>query len=76
MQIKIEDDFWQGDDEAVITAWLVDDGAEVAEGDVVAEMMLAKVQMEIEAPCSGVIHIEMEAEVPLKKGMVIATIDQ
>ena len=37
--IVIADDLWEGDAEAVITAWLVSDGAEVAAGDLVAEVM-------------------------------------
>ena len=54
--IVIADDLWEGDAEAVITSWLVSDGAEVAAGDLVAEIMSEKAQFEIEAPAAAQIE--------------------
>ena len=72
--ITIGEDFWQGDDEAVLTTWYFDDRDSVAEGDTVAEIMLEKTQMEIEAPASGKLHIITTADQPIKKGTVIGKI--
>jgi pyruvate dehydrogenase E2 component (dihydrolipoamide acetyltransferase) len=44
-------------EEATIAAWLVDDGAEVTEGEPVVEVETDKAQNELEAPASGVLRI-------------------
>lgn len=51
--ISVPDDLWEGDNEGVITAWLVDDGSRVSQGDLIAEVMVEKAQYEIEAPAAG-----------------------
>ncbi|MDT4834755.1 Biotin-requiring enzyme [compost metagenome] len=73
--ILIADDLWEGDVEAVITAWLVSDGAEVAQGDLVAEIMSEKAQFEIEAPASGVLKILEEEDAVVAKGATIARVE-
>lgn len=67
-------DIWEEDEEGVITAWLVDDGAEVESGDTLAEIMVQKVQYELEAPFSGVLNIAKDVDETVEKGDVIATI--
>ncbi len=72
--IVIADDLWEGDGEAVITAWLVSDGAEVAAGDLVAEVMSEKAQFEIEAPVSGLLKIIEPEDAVIAKGATIAQV--
>lgn len=73
-EIIIPSDLWDGDDECVITAWLADDGARVAEGALIAEIMVAKVQYEITAPASGTLSIAKAQDEVAAKGDVIGTI--
>lgn len=74
-EIRVPDDLWEGDTEGVITSWLVSDGAEVAQGDLVAEVMVEKAQYEIEAPLSGKLTIAKEEDEVVEKGSVIATLE-
>lgn len=73
--ILIADDLWDGDAEAVITAWLVGDGAEVAASELVAEIMSEKAQFEIEAPCAGVLKILEEEDAVIAKGATIGLVE-
>ncbi|UVJ46372.1 lipoyl domain-containing protein [Pseudomonas sp. LS1212] len=73
--IVIANDLWEGDAEAVITSWLVSDGAEVAQGDLVAEIMSEKAQFEIEAPASGVLKILEEEDAVITKGVTIGQVE-
>ncbi|MCK0139867.1 lipoyl domain-containing protein [Aliiroseovarius sp. F47248L] len=72
--IIIPTDLWEEDEETVITTWLVSDGAAVEEGALLAEIMTAKVQYEINAPASGTVSITEEADAVVPKGAVIGTI--
>ena len=72
--IKIPEDLWEKDSEAVITTWLADDGATVSAGALIAEIMTEKVQHEIIAPADGVLKIVKEVDDIVKKGDVIGTI--
>lgn len=73
--IVIPSDLWEEDEETVITGWLVDDGAVVEEGALIAEIMTAKVQYEILAPASGTVSIKEEADAVVAKGAVIGFIE-
>ncbi|CAI8893904.1 lipoyl domain-containing protein [Pseudomonas sp. IT-P291] len=73
--ILIPADLWEGDAEAVITSWLVSDGAEVAQGDLVAEIMSEKAQFEIEAPACGVLKILEEEDAVVVKGAIIGLVE-
>ncbi|WP_299737019.1 lipoyl domain-containing protein [uncultured Roseobacter sp.] len=72
--IIIPTDLWEEDEDAVITSWLVNDGATVEEGALIAEIMTAKVQYEIHAPASGTVSIKEEADAVVPKGGVIGTV--
>lgn len=72
--IIIPTDLWEEDEDTVITSWLVNDGAAVEEGALIAEIMTAKVQYEIHSPASGTISITQEADAVVPKGGVIGTI--
>ncbi len=68
-------DLWEEDQEAALTAWLVSDGASVTEGMLIAEIMTAKIQHEIEAPTAGTIRLGRKVDDVVSKGDVIATIE-
>jgi pyruvate/2-oxoglutarate dehydrogenase complex dihydrolipoamide acyltransferase (E2) component len=72
--IVIPSDLWEEDEETVITEWLINDGATVEEGALIAEIMTAKIQYEIHAPASGVVTIKEEADAVVPKGAVIGTV--
>ena len=73
--IVIPTDLWEEDEEAVITSWLMDDGAAVEAGALIAEIMAAKVQYEITAPAAGTLRIVQEADAVVNKGDVIGTVE-
>ena len=74
-EITIPSDLWEEDEECVITAWLADDGTTVEEGALLVEIMTAKVQYEINAPASGTLRIQQEADAVVPKGAVIGAIE-
>jgi len=75
IEVLIPHDLWEEDDEAVITSWLASDGAGVSEGDMVAELMVAKIQYELLAPATGTLTILKEVDDVVAKGDCVATIE-
>jgi pyruvate/2-oxoglutarate dehydrogenase complex dihydrolipoamide acyltransferase (E2) component len=73
--IIIPADLWEEDTEGVITNWLVDDGAMVAPGDLLAEVMTEKVQHEVTAAVGGVVRIAKPADSVVNKGEAIGSIE-
>jgi pyruvate/2-oxoglutarate dehydrogenase complex dihydrolipoamide acyltransferase (E2) component len=61
--------------EGTLVEWLVEDGAEVIAGDPVYRIETDKTEAEIEAPVSGVLHIEAEAGEVLEVGTPIGEIE-
>jgi pyruvate/2-oxoglutarate dehydrogenase complex dihydrolipoamide acyltransferase (E2) component len=61
--------------EAGLVEWLVDDGATVAEGQALYVIETDKVETEIEASSSGVLHRAAEAGQTYPVGTEIATIE-
>ena len=57
-----------------IGEWLVSDGASVSAGDPLYVLETDKTEMEIEAPCAGVVKLLGEVGVEYPVGEVIATI--
>lgn len=73
--IRIADDQWDEDIEGNLLTWIYDDGAEVSAGEVIVEIMVEKLQVEIEAPASGILlHAKLEGDL-VKRGDVIGEID-
>ena len=73
--VIIPSDLWDEDDPSGSTViWLFDDGAQVRQGDVIAEILVEKVTLELEAPASGRLKVLVEAEGVVNKGDRIATI--
>jgi 2-oxoglutarate dehydrogenase E2 component (dihydrolipoamide succinyltransferase) len=61
--------------EATITAWLVEDGARVAAGEVLYRLETEKVEMDVEAPVSGVVTITGTVGETYPVGTAIGQID-
>ena len=62
------------DGEGVLATWFVDDGAAVAGGKLIAEVMVGKVTSEVHAPVPGTIHLKVKEDDVVRQGSVIATI--
>ena len=62
------------DGEGVLATWFVDDGATVADGQLIAEVMVGKVSSEVHAPAAGAIHLNVSEDEVVRQGTVIATI--
>ncbi|UXA19231.1 biotin/lipoyl-containing protein [Mycobacterium sp. SMC-4] len=60
--------------EAEITEFLVEDGASVTEGDPLYSIATDKVEMDIEAPASGVVSWKVEVGETYDVGELIAVI--
>lgn len=73
--IVVPADLWEPELEGVLLAWLYPDGAEVPEGEVIVELMVEKVQHELEAPAAGVLRHGVEEEALIRCGQVIGTIE-
>ncbi|TNF06871.1 MAG: biotin attachment protein [Gammaproteobacteria bacterium] len=67
-------DLWEEDQEGVITSWLVSNGARVETGELLAEVMVEKIQHEIESPAPGTLQITRKEDEVVNKGDVIATL--
>jgi pyruvate/2-oxoglutarate dehydrogenase complex dihydrolipoamide acyltransferase (E2) component len=65
---------WEEDVEAVISAWLVDDKSGVTKGQLIAEVMVEKIQYEIHSTGDGIISIISEADDVVNKGSIIAEV--
>jgi pyruvate/2-oxoglutarate dehydrogenase complex dihydrolipoamide acyltransferase (E2) component len=63
------------DAEGVIATWFAQTGEPVKAGQVIAEVMVDKVSLDIEAPIDGVITCLVEEEGTAKQGQEIARID-
>jgi pyruvate/2-oxoglutarate dehydrogenase complex dihydrolipoamide acyltransferase (E2) component len=61
--------------EGVLATWFVADDEQVAEGGLIAEVAVDKVDMEITAPASGRIQLVVKEGEVAGQGTVIARID-
>lgn len=61
--------------EGQIAEWLVEDGAQVTEGQPLFLLEADKSTNEVEAPATGTLHIEAEAGETYEVGTVIGFID-
>ena len=74
--VIIPTDLWGEDDPSGSTViWLLDEGAAVQQGELIAEILVEKVTLELEAPASGRLRRLVEGESVVNKGDRIATID-
>lgn len=75
VDVLVPTGLWSADDEAAISAWLYADGDAVAEGAVIAEIMVEKSSYELFAPASGTLRIAVAAETEVASGDVVARIE-
>lgn len=75
VDVLVPTGLWNEGDEAAISAWLYADGDAVAEGAVIAEIMVEKSSYELLAPASGTLYIAVAAEITVVAGNVVARID-
>ncbi len=64
----------QAEATGLLATWFVQDGEQVAEGQLVAEVQMDKVDAEVLAPVSGAIHPGVKEGSEVVQGSVIATI--
>ncbi|MGV2872200.1 lipoyl domain-containing protein [Colwellia sp. E150_009] len=72
--ITIPMDLWEEDEEAVLTAWLVDNNSEVSTGQLLAEVMVEKISYEIHSTYDGTISITCQEDDVVNKGSIIAEV--
>ncbi|WP_422061452.1 biotin/lipoyl-containing protein [Sphingopyxis sp.] len=75
VDVRVPAGLWRESDEAAISAWFYADGDAVAEGAVIAEIMVEKTTHELPAPTSGTLYITVAAEAPVVADQVVARID-
>ncbi|MFZ1086549.1 MAG: biotin/lipoyl-containing protein [Terracidiphilus sp.] len=63
------------DETVTLVQWMIADGAEVQEGQSLAEVETSKAVIELIAPCDGVIRLKAESGLELKIGTVVAYVD-
>jgi pyruvate/2-oxoglutarate dehydrogenase complex dihydrolipoamide acyltransferase (E2) component len=74
--VIIPADLWDEDDKTgSIVLWLYADGSQVKQGDLIAEVLVEKVTLELEAPASGTLRIQVEPEIVVNKGDTVAIIE-
>ena len=74
-EVRVPDNLWEEDSEAVITSWFASDGGAVSEGEMIAELMVEKIQYELQAPSSGNLKIIKDVDDVVNKGDLVASID-
>ncbi len=59
----------------VLSTWFVADGDQVADGQLIGEVMVDKVAGEVIAPTAGRVHLLVTEEAAAHQGEVIATVE-
>ena len=76
VSVVIPTSLWESDgtEEAVLAEWFVEDGATVEEGAPLAEVMVDKVSLALDAPARGVVEIRTPGGTPVGLGTTVAVI--
>lgn len=61
--------------EGALATWYVADGEQVAEGQLIAEVQVAKVDAEVVAPTAGTVRLLVAEDDTVRQGQVIARIE-
>lgn len=64
-----------GAESGSIILWMYADGATVKQGDLIAEFLVDKATLEIQAPASGILRIKVLPEIPVAEGALLALIE-
>lgn len=75
VDILVPPDLWGESLEGVVVTWIYKDGATVAKGQPIAEIMVEKAQLEIVAPASGKLRILAVAETVIGRDQVVGRIE-
>lgn len=63
-------------EDAVVTAWMVDEGSRVRKGQLIAEVQGEKVAVDVEAPVDGVVGDLVAINQPVAQGAAICRIEE
>lgn len=73
--VIVPSDLWEEDHRTgSVILWLRPDGSGVRAGDVIAEVLVDKVTLELEAPASGRLSIRVARDSVVHKGDLVAEI--
>ena len=74
--VVVPTSLWESDgtEEAVLSEWFAEDGAAVEAGAPLAEVMVDKVSLTLDAPAGGVLEIRVRAGSPIGLGTTVAVI--
>ncbi|MFC4002860.1 biotin/lipoyl-containing protein [Prauserella oleivorans] len=61
--------------EGVVSTWFAEEGQQVSEGDLIAEVAVDKVDVEVPAPASGVLRLLVQEGDVVKQGTPIARLE-
>ncbi len=75
MQVTLAEDYFGDGAQVAVAMWYFADGETVRAGDVIAEVMSDKVQVEVVAPCSGILRVLKAPETSVAPGEVLARIE-
>lgn len=75
IDITVPPELVDDNDEVVLLTWVYADGAIVEQGKLIAELMIAKAQLELSAPASGRLRILAPVDSVIRKGEIIARIE-
>lgn len=75
IDITVPPELVDDNDEVVLLTWVYADGAIVEQGKLIAELMIAKAQLELSAPARGRLRILAPVDSVIRKGEVIARIE-
>ncbi len=64
----------EDDEEGIVTAWMVDEGAHVDVHELIATIQVEKVAADVEAPVSGIVRGLVDLNDPVRQGATICTI--
>jgi pyruvate/2-oxoglutarate dehydrogenase complex dihydrolipoamide acyltransferase (E2) component len=75
VDIVVPREMWGENLEGVVVTWIYQNGASVAKGQPVAEIMVEKAQLELVAPASGRLTILAAPETVIGRDQVVGRIE-
>lgn len=75
VDIVVPQEMWGDSTEGVVVTWIYQNGALVAKGQPVAEVMVEKAQLELVAPASGKLTILAAPETVIGRDQVVGRIE-
>ena len=74
-EVRVPLDLWDLERSGSIVLWLYPDGAAVKAGELIAELLVEKTTVELEAPATGTLRIKVQPEVEIDRGDLVAVIE-